>query len=49
MQLEWASLLEQARANHAQARANQATAEATLLVMRRTHDCGIGGAVIGCS
>jgi hypothetical protein len=37
MQLEWGTLLEQARANHAQARANQATAEATLLALRRTH------------
>jgi len=37
MQLEWGTLLEQARANHAQARANQATAEATLVAMRRTH------------
>lgn len=37
MQLQWETLLEQARANHAQACANQATAEATLLAMRRTH------------
>ena len=43
MQLEWGTLLEQARANHAQAcanheqaRANQATARATLLAMRRS-------------
>ena len=37
MHLEWGTLLEQARANHAQARANQATAEPTLLAMRRSH------------
>ena len=37
MQFEWETLLEQARAHHALARAVQATAEATLLVMRRAH------------
>ena len=37
MQLEWGTLLEQARANHAQACANQAFAEAPLLAMRRSH------------
>ena len=37
MQLEWGTLLEQARAHHAQARANQTTAEATLLAMHRSH------------
>ena len=31
MQLQWGTLLEQARANHAQACANQATAEAVLM------------------
>ena len=36
MRLGWGTLLEQACANHAQACANQATAEATLLAMRRS-------------
>ena len=36
MQLGCGPLLEQARANHAQARANQTPAEATLLAMHRS-------------
>ena len=49
MQFEWETLLEQARANHAQAsanheqaRANQATAEAALLAMRRNQGKWLG-------
>ena len=39
MHLAWQTLMRHVRANHAQARAKQATAEATLLVMRRPHEC----------
>ena len=49
MQFEWETLLEQARANHAQAsanhqqaRANQATAEAALLTLRRNQGKWLG-------
>ena len=49
MQFEWETLLEQARANHAQAsanheqaRANQATAEAALLALRRNQGKWLG-------